>query len=135
MSFLSFLKKLLTPSFSPSARGGLSVQERIYVREKWAEIETLMKVGRPSAFKTAVLDADKLLDHVLKSLNYRGQTMGERMKMIPRDDFDRDFFNDMWQAHKLRNEMVHNMDYNVMDFEARTAIKKFEKTLQDLGAM
>lgn len=105
------------------------------MREKWAEIETLMKVGRPSAFKTAVLDADKLLDHVLKSLNYRGQTMGERMKMIPRDDFDRDFFNDMWQAHKLRNEMVHNMDYNVMDFEARTAIKKFEKTLQDLGAM
>mgnify|MGYP001590679453 CR=1 FL=1 len=135
MSFLSFLKKLLTPSFFPSARGGLTVSERNYVREKWAEIETLMRVGRPSAFKTAILDADKLLDYVLKSLHYRGQTMGERMKSISRERFERDFFDAMWQAHKLRNEMVHNMDYNVMDFEARTAIKKFEKTLQDLGAL
>ena len=111
------------------------MSERNYVREKWAEIETLMRVGRPSAFKTAILDADKLLDYVLKSLHYRGQTMGERMKSISRERFERDFFDAMWQAHKLRNEMVHNMDYNVMDFEARTAIKKFEKTLQDLGAL
>jgi len=135
MKFFQILKKLLTPSGSARVRVGLGVQDREEIKRKWEEIGQNIRLGKPSNFKTAILEADKLLDHVLKLYGYRGQTMGDRMKAIPRSIFEKDFFDDMWQAHKLRNEMVHNMNYEVMDFEARQAVEKFKRVLQDLGAL
>lgn len=116
-------------------RYGLSASDSQDVKRKWAEIEQLIKLGRPSNFKTAIFEADKLLDHVLKLYGYRGQTMGDRMKSIPRDRFDRDFFDDMWKAHIIRNNMVHNMNYEVQHFEANDVIRKFGRVLRDLGAL
>jgi len=116
-------------------RHGLNTSDLQDVKRKWAEIEQLLKLGRPSNFKTAILEADKLLDHVFKLYGYRGKTMGDRMKSIPRDRFDRDFFDDMWQAHKIRNEMVHNMNYEVQHFEAGGVINKFRRVLRELGAL
>jgi hypothetical protein len=135
MGFFQFLKKLIAPYPPARLRVNLSVQDREEIKRKWAEVEQLIKLGKPSNFKTAILEADKLLGHVLKLLGYRGQTMGDRMKSIKRDDHEKDFFDDMWQAHKVRNEMVHNVSYEVMDFEARKAIKQFERVLRELGVM
>lgn len=134
MSFFDILKTIFTPStFARSGvRGGLSQNDLIDIKRKWDEIEGLMKLGRPSNFKNAILEADKLLDHVLKLYGYRGQTMGDRMKSLPRDSYSREFFNDMWDAHKVRNEMAHNINYEVMDFEARQAIGQFKSVLRDL---
>jgi len=114
---------------------GLGAQDMQDIARKWQEIEQHMNIGKPSNFKTAILEADKLLGHVLKLLGYRGETMGDRMKAIPRNKHSREFFDNMWQSHKLRNEMVHNMNYEVQAFEAREAINKFRKVLQELGIL
>lgn len=135
MTFFQILKKLFIPSPSARVRVGLSAQDREEIRRKWAEIEQLIKLGKPSNFKTAILEADKLLDHVLKLYGYKGQTMGDRMKAIPRLRYSPEFFNNMWQAHKLRNEMVHNIGYEVMDFEAKEAVGRFKRVLRELGAL
>ncbi|HRY60214.1 MAG TPA: hypothetical protein P5096_02455 [Patescibacteria group bacterium] len=94
-----------------------------------------MKLGKPSSFKSAILEADKLLDHVLKLYGYLGNSMGDRMKSLPRDSYSREFFDDMWGAHKLRNEMAHNIMYEVMDFEARKAIGQYKNVLQVLRVL
>lgn len=135
MGFFDILKTIFTPSTGGSLRYGLNQSDMADVRRKWEEIEGLMKLGRPSNFKNAILEADKLLDHVLKLYGYQGQTMGDRMKSISRDKYDRSFFDDMWGAHKIRNEMAHNINYEVMDFEARTAISRFKSVLKELGAL
>lgn len=135
MKFLKILKALFSPTSSRKMRSGLNVEDRSELKRKWSEIEQLISLGKPSNFKTAILDADKLLDHVLKLYGYRGQTMGDRMKAIPRSQFDKDFFDDMWQAHKVRNEMVHNINYEVMDFEAKRVVKQFERVLRELSAL
>ena len=110
MKFFEFIKKLITPYDQLVSRQSFNQSDLEYIKGKWGEIEVLVRSGRPSGFKTAVLEADTLLDYVLKGLGYKGQTMGDRMKSIPRDQFERRFFDDMWSAHKIRNEMVHNMD-------------------------
>ena len=133
MSILNLFKKLF--SLGPHIRFGLGVQDVADIKRKWMEVEQLIALGKPSNFKTAILEADKILDYVLKLYGYSGQTMGDRMKAIPRDKHSRDFFDNMWQAHKLRNEMVHNMGYEVQDFEAKSAIQKFEKVLRELGVL
>uniref|UniRef100_A0A7C4R4H6 DUF86 domain-containing protein n=1 Tax=candidate division CPR3 bacterium TaxID=2268181 RepID=A0A7C4R4H6_UNCC3 len=138
MGFLKLFrqfKKLIAPYPTKSYGRNLNLQEKEEIRRKWTEIEGLIKLGRPSNFKTAVFEADKLLDHALKLLGYRGQTMGDRMKSISRSDFEKSFFDDMWQAHKVRNEMVHNINYEVMDFEAKRVIEKFKRVLRELGVL
>jgi len=135
MSIFNLFKKLFTPPSKPHIRIGLGTQDLQEIKRKWQEIEQLMNLGKPSNFKTAILEADKLLDHVLKLYGYQGQTMGERMKSIPKDKYPRDFFDNMWQAHKLRNELVHNIDYEVMDFEAKSAILKFRRVLEELKVL
>ena len=135
MGIFQILKKLISPYPPKNFGRNLNLQDKEEIRKKWAGIEQLIKLGRPSNFKTAILEADKLLDHALKLLGFRGQTMGDRMKSIKRDDHEKDFFDDMWQAHKVRNEMVHNLNYEVQDWEAREAINKFKRVLQELGIL
>lgn len=135
MGIIQFIKKLIAPYPPIKTRVNLGIQDKEDIKRKWAEIEQLMALGKPSNFKNAILEADKLLDHCLKLLGFRGQTMGDRMKAIPRSKFEKDFFDDMWQAHKLRNEMAHNINYEVMNFEASKAIKQFERVLRELGAI
>lgn len=135
MGFFDILKSIFTPSISPRVRADLNQTDLVDIKKKWEEIETLIKLGKPSSFKTAILEADKLLDHVLKLYGYSGNSMGDRMKSIPRDNYSREFFDDMWGAHKLRNEMAHNIMYEVMNFEAKKAIGQYKNVLQILKVL
>lgn len=108
--------------------GGL---ERGYIQSKWQEIEQLMQLGRPSNYSRAVLEADKLLDHILKGFRAPGTTMGDRLK-ASQNRFSKEGYNAAWQAHKVRNELVHNSEYQVMDYSAKEAISNFKKAIDEL---
>ena len=105
--------------------------DRGYVETKWQEIEELMKLGRPSNLIRAVLEADKLLDHLLKGHRLPGLTMGDRLK-AGRKKFSADAYNAAWQAHKVRNELVHNSQFELMDYHARAVIANFKKAIDEL---
>lgn len=102
-----------------------------FMKNKWQEIEQLMQLGRPSNFARAVLEADKLLDHILKGLRTPGLTMGDRLKAA-KNRFSREGYNAAWQGHKVRNELVHNSSYELTDFIARAAIENFKKAIGEL---
>lgn len=59
--------------------------------------------------KTALIDLDKLLDYILKSKHVKGNTLGERLKNS-KHLFNKSDYNYIWQAHKLRNELVHEIN-------------------------
>lgn len=102
-----------------------------YVQNKRVEINNLISLGNSSNFSKAVLEADKLLDYILKSKRFKGETMGERLKSA-REKMSYEAYNAAWQAHKIRNEMVHNSGFEVTDFIARDAIKNFNEAIDDL---
>ena len=101
-----------------------------FYREKWAIIETnsLTQAG----WISAVVEADKLLDHALKKLDYKGKTMGERMVSASRAFSDTDR---TWSAHKLRNRVVHEASINLKQKHVDLALGSFRKALKDLGAL
>lgn len=102
-----------------------------WVDVKQNEIVQLMSLGSPSNFSKAVLEADKLLDYCLKGQNVFGETMGERLKNA-RNLFSYEGYNAAWQGHKIRNEIVHNSEFEVTDFVARHAIENFKKAMREL---
>ena len=105
--------------------------DRSFVQTKWQEIDELMRLGSPSNFSRAVLEGDKLLDHVLKGLRTPGLTMGDRLKAA-RNKFTPEAYDAAWRAHKVRNEIVHESEYQITDFIAREAIANFKKAIGEL---
>lgn len=105
--------------------------DRQFVQTKWQEIEQLVQLGGPSNYARAVLEADKLLDHILKAKRAPGLTMGDRLKASEKR-FSREGYQAAWNGHKVRNELVHNAEYQVTDFIAREAIESFKKAIGEL---
>ena len=103
-----------------------------YYRAKCLEIEHQLKPDQPSSFHLSVINADKLLDQVLRERGMQGKTMGERMKSAVNMFSDR---SGIWMAHKLRNKIVHEPDVRVTYVEAKDALRSFRKALKDLGAI
>jgi hypothetical protein len=105
--------------------------DRQFVMAKWQEIDQLIVLGQPSNYQRAVLEADKLLDHLLKGHRAPGLTMGDRLK-ASEHRFSREAYNAAWNGHKVRNEIVHNAEYQMTNFIARAAIENFKKAIEEL---
>lgn len=55
--------------------------------------------------KQAIIEYDKIYHHILKDLGYSG-SFGQILKRNPREISQ---LNDVWEVHKLRNSLVHEM--------------------------
>ncbi len=122
-----------TSKKKPARRGAGQVgpMDREFVARKWQTIETMTQNGG-SGLRDAVSEADKLLDYALKHSGARGETMGERLKNSGSRFSD---LNAIWSAHKLRNALAHEADFDLVPSQAREAIASFRQGLNDLGAL
>ncbi len=80
----------------------------------------------------AIINADKLLDEALKKSHYKGKTMGERLVSAQHQLGDNDA---VWNAHKLRNRLVHEDMSKLKEREVKHALVGFRGGLKDLGAL
>ncbi len=99
---------------------------------RWLKIENSLERDDTRSYQMTVMEADKLLDHALREMNLPGNTMGERMKKVD-DKFTN--ANHVWWAHKLRNQLAHEQDFNIDYNEASRALNAFRQALKDLGAI
>jgi len=101
------------------------------IRETWTQIEQMSNQGLMGA-KLSVIEADKLLDGVLRSMIIPGETMGERLKSASYKYKD---ISKVWTAHKLRNQMVHDSAFEITPQQAKRALKDFEAALKTLHVL
>lgn len=99
---------------------------------RWLKIENSLVKGDPRTYSMALINADKLLDKALRELGLAGKTMGERMKRINDRFTDA---NHVWYAHKLRNQIAHEEDFEIGYTDANKALAAFRQALKDLGAI
>jgi hypothetical protein len=101
------------------------------IKSTWQEIEKSSGMGIMGA-KLAVIEADKLLDGVLKSMLIPGETLGERLKTAQYSYPD---IKKVWPAHKLRNQLVHDATFELTQSQARRALADFKAALQTLRVL
>ncbi len=101
------------------------------ITSDWQSVQTLMQGKSPSHLKQALISADRCLDHALKSV-VAGETMGERLKNA-NTKFDRNLYDKIWKAHKIRNSLVHEAGYEPPYFMINDAVETFRKALGVLG--
>lgn len=83
---------------------------REMIVKKLTNIDLMVQEGRENDIRTALIQIDAVLDAVLQQKRISGNTLGERLKNA-RNQFDRSTYNAVWEAHKLRNRIVHEIDY------------------------
>ena len=106
-----------------SASGGAS-------QSKWEEIMRHMNSDREAEWKFAIIEADKLIDDILKKSGYPGDTLGERLTNIDKSQLLS--LDGIWESHKIRNKLAHDVNYFLRYAEARRAIQFYEDALREL---
>jgi hypothetical protein len=113
-----------------AAAGILRPYDREKIKEEWMKVEQLIEVGKPSVAKEAVIKADNLLDYALAQIS-SGETMGERLKNA-RGAFPPGIYQGLWEAHKVRNALVHDSDYDLTQLVAKGALGKYKNGFEVL---
>lgn len=100
---------------------------------RWEEISRHIASTNEGEWKFAVIEADKLIDDILRSSGYPGETMGERLMNIEPGQIQT--LQGLWDAHKTRNRLVHDTNYFLRYAEARRSVELYGDTLRELGAL
>ena len=101
--------------------------------KKWETVLAKLETDDESSYKLAVIEADKIFDDLLKRIGYQGEDMGERLRQLtPAQTAN---LNEVWQAHKLRNQIVHQPDFHLTHSQAQRAVEIYQGALEDLEAL
>lgn len=100
---------------------------------RWAEIQRHVESTKEAEWKFAVIEADKLLDDILKKAGYVGDTMGDRLKNIQTGQVQS--LNLIWEAHKIRNRLAHETNYFLRHAEAKKAVQFYGRALEEFGVL
>ncbi|MGB0757710.1 MAG: hypothetical protein ACPGO5_04620 [Patescibacteria group bacterium] len=74
------------------------------VAMRMERIESLLAGASDTEWSLAIIEADKLLDYLLKARHIAGTTLGERLKVAC---YKHKELRNVWEAHKVRNRIVH----------------------------
>jgi len=99
----------------------------------WRKIITQSKANTPEARRLAIIDADALVDAFLKQVGYEGEHIADRLSQIIPGEMES--LEGVWQAHRLRNNLVHASGVVATQAETRKALKNYENFLKELGVL
>lgn len=104
-----------------------------YFNRHWQEIQQHATSDQEIQWRVAVIEADKLVDEILRLRGYEGKTMGERLTLITREQLNS--IDYLWYAHKIRNRIVHQTGSNLTQAELKEALEGYQKALRELGVL
>jgi hypothetical protein len=102
-----------------------------HAQESWHRIEEHFYRGGESDLKVAILEADKLLNDALREAGVMGLQLGDRLKKANEGQVPN--LNELWQAHKLRNQIAHEPNFKLKRDMAERALNIYEEALRNLG--
>lgn len=109
-------------------------QESVYgpqrVDRRWQKIGERLQRGDEANLKLAVIEADNLFDDILKRMALPGRDMGERLAQFEKHELSS--IDLVWDAHRLRNLIVHNHEVKITRDQAEQAVSYIEKALKEL---
>jgi len=98
-----------------------------------AAVQKHFFAGNINDLKVAVMSADNILNDALQYAGIRGVNLGERLKHLQRGQMPN--LEDVWDAHKLRNEIAHETSFALKRDMAERALDAYKIALKNLGVL
>lgn len=112
-----------------AAEAGLSKRHEA-IRLTWSDIEGSAARGLEGK-RLAVINADRLVDRLLKDAGYAGEGAMDRMRALPRERVAT--AADLMAAHRFRNRLVHEVGFAPDDRDLDTALAQYRAFLTEVG--
>jgi len=98
--------------------------------KQWNKLVKRMETEKETEYKAAIADADVLLRDILVKMGYKGESTREVLEKI--DNKILPNIQDVWQAHEIRNKIIHDPDYGVTPEMAKKVMRIYEQSFRDL---
>lgn len=99
----------------------------------WQAIETVADTSDPHRLAQAVSQADRFVDHVMSLVGGRGPSFADRLRSLE-GKLGQLAYQNLWDAHKLRNQLAHEHGRVATVVEAKRALQQFRDAARQLGA-
>ncbi len=114
-------------------RSGSKTLRLDLIESRWKKIMQRKKEGNLDSLRIAIIEADSLVDDVLKQKGVPGEHMADRLSNL--DTSDLPSIEKLWAAHRLRNDLVHTSGFFVSPDNASTTLESYHVFLKELGAL
>lgn len=98
--------------------------------ERWVKLQK--NCATRKTWPNAIIEADQLLDDVLKCKGYKGKTTGERLVAAQHDISSND---GVWFGHKLSKQISNKDVRTIKKQDVLDALAGIRQALKDLGAL
>jgi hypothetical protein len=98
------------------------------LRKKWDKIRNLMADQKEHSYKIAIIQADDIIDDLIKRMGYMGENMGDRLAKINPGQIDN--IEELKKAHEIKNRIVHEDDFKLTKEQAEEVIGYYENFLK-----
>jgi len=100
--------------------------------ERWDVVQNHLNSDNETDWKFAVIEADNILDELVRKMGYDGEDLGERLKAVEPSDFQS--LQSAWEAHKVRNQIVHESSgFKLTYAETKRVISLYEQVFREFG--
>lgn len=105
-------------------------EDKSAVQKRFQEVQRLAESTNPNDWRVAIIEADIMLDDLLQSQGYPGDTLGDRLKAVDKADFHT--IDAAWEAHKIRNRIAHDGSNHLLnEREVRRVVSLFEAVFRE----
>ncbi|MFH1547004.1 MAG: hypothetical protein ABIC57_00795 [bacterium] len=129
MEIYFIITAIVVSIFALILLGGGSRQDKEEIEKELYSAEKMM-AGDISRIKEGVIKFDNLLNKSLQIKGFRGQTLADRLKASQKF-FQWSDYSGIWEAHKLRNRIVHE-NYDPSGMEIKKTVKYFKLAVKKL---
>ncbi len=104
--------------------------EVLNINPKWKRVLSHLDSPNENDWKLAIIECDIMLNEILDKMNLPGQTMGDKMKVVDKSNFNT--IDNAWEAHKARNQVAHEGgDYVLTAHEARRVVGLYQTVFEE----
>lgn len=105
-----------------------SVGKKKKLRARWEKIRSKLESGKEANYKLAIIEADHVIDDLIKRLGYAGENMSERLDNIPSGQLEH--IEEIRKAHEIRNRIIHEDKFVLDKKSAEETMALFEEFLK-----
>ncbi|MBI2065683.1 MAG: hypothetical protein HYT68_01275 [Candidatus Zambryskibacteria bacterium] len=125
-------KKIFNPVPEAAIQWGGEVVEP--KNERWEKIIEHANSNNASDWRSAIIEADVMLEELLRKLGYQGESVGDMLKSVDKSDFLT--LEDAWGAHKIRNKIAHSgSGFQLNERETKRVVALFERVFKEFGVI
>jgi len=100
--------------------------------ERWSKTLSYLFSQHASDWKLAIIEADSMLEGLMEQLGFRGETLGDRLKLANQENFPN--LTIAWEVHTVRNRIAHEgLAFELSQHEAKRVIALYERIFHEYG--